>query len=575
MNNAANFVGTLSARFRGDPEFPYVSVMKLCVDCCEEKLPADEAALQFALLVKGDRALVSQFVKEFCVIPALVNLDEIECKRIQRLGQGDVDASKVYQASSSTSVQVQSRQVDENAIKVDSDSSVQVDENKVHDASSSCAQIASLAAQLAQACANLIDETKESELLIRLIVIRKILTASDDPPIDAIVCSGVLPRLLELVRSDSVALAIEATWCTSELLSGSVAQTAVIVDAGAVRALMSVLRRGANRNNDDAQCAAAAAVADLLDQACWALGNATGDVPVRDSMLRSVGGLLDAVAPLVGVAGKLDKTIAWLLSNLCRPPVHAWLGGALLSTCIARLAAAGHRDAFWALSFCTEDEAYAEHNMEALRVPIRACALAVVGAERACKPMVRALGNLCGADNDALTQLAVDEGAVPALCAALSNADSSCSVKKEAAWALSNIAAGTQIQVRALLAIDGVVELLGCMIADDDESDAVRKESAYALANVVENAPDADARQLAVVAIALLAGLLLEEWAPDALVLTALAAIEKLLALNVASALAIFDEANGIEALEELQDHENEQIYSKSIDLLIAYFGGE
>ena len=38
---------------------------------------------------------------------------------------------------------------------------------------------------------------------------------------------------------------------------------------------------------------------------------------------------------------------------------------------------------------------------------------------------------------------------------------------------------------------------------------------------------------------------------------------------------ALIDEAEGIEKLEKLQEHENEEVYHKAVKLLDTYFGGE
>ena len=91
---------------------------------------------------------------------------------------------------------------------------------------------------------------------------------------------------------------------------------------------------------------------------------------------------------------------------------------------------------------------------------------------------LRTMGNLCSG-YDELTQAVIDLGAVPAL----GNLLYAVETAKEAAWALSNVSAGTTGQIQAIVddarASEGLVRLL------DAELGAARREAAWAVSNAI------------------------------------------------------------------------------------------
>jgi hypothetical protein len=96
-------------------------------------------------------------------------------------------------------------------------------------------------------------------------------------------------------------------------------------------------------------------------------------------------------------------------------------------------------------------------------------------------PCVKTLGNgLSGSDDD--TDRLLEAGVLDTLLAILLS-DADGSVLKEAAWAVSNIAAGTEEQLQALLEKPGMVKQLVTIIRSDAYSAPVKKECAWALSN--------------------------------------------------------------------------------------------
>merc|ERR1712198_298277 len=102
---------------------------------------------------------------------------------------------------------------------------------------------------------------------------RKLLSSDRNPPIDALIMSGILPVLVGcLSTTDQPALQFESAWALTNIASGTSQQTQAVVAAGAVPLFLELL-------NSSHQ--------NVCEQAVWALGNIIGDGPVlRDFVIR-------------------------------------------------------------------------------------------------------------------------------------------------------------------------------------------------------------------------------------------------------------------------------------------------
>ena len=198
-------------------------------------------------------------------------------------------------------------------------------------------------------------------------------------------------------------------------------------------------------------------------------------------------------------------------------------------------------------------------------------------------PGIRAISSMMSGSDEA-TQHVLDHGILEMLPAVLQSAK--MQTRKEACWAMSNVAAGTPAQLDLLM--NTPLPALVIERFAKDEFD-VKKEAGWVVANAMHSyQSEPGARAAAIVArlveLGCIAPMVSMLEANDAtmqkLMLDAMtnmmAAGKELGASKGVNVFAVaMDEAEGIDALEKLQEHENEEVYSKAVHLLETYFGAE
>nr|XP_043615789.1 uncharacterized protein LOC122587688 [Erigeron canadensis] len=100
-----------------------------------------------------------------------------------------------------------------------------------------------------------------------------LLSIDDNPPIEQVVQSKTLDRLVEFLPSVDLSpkLQLQAAWSLTNIASGTTQQTQAVIDSGAIPILVKLFF---------------SATSDVYEQAVWALGNITGDSPqCRDHVL--------------------------------------------------------------------------------------------------------------------------------------------------------------------------------------------------------------------------------------------------------------------------------------------------
>jgi len=230
-------------------------------------------------------------------------------------------------------------------------------------------------------------------------------------------------------------------------------------------------------------------------------------------------------------------------------------------------------DACWALSYLTDgsnDRIQVVVDSGSVPNLVRMLASSEISIVT---PALRALGNVV-TGSDVQTASVIQSGGLPVICGLLSHAKAN--VIKEAAWTISNITAGPQEQIQAVLDNNCLPPLIEVLAHGDFKS---KKESAWAITNLTSGG--------SLEQIVLLCGSGVMKPFCDLLELndekTVCVVMDGL--MNILSTAAqqgeaeqicqMIEECDGLDKIENLQTHENEQVYKKALAIITTFFAEE
>mmetsp|Transcript_471 Transcript_471/g.554 ORF Transcript_471/g.554 Transcript_471/m.554 type:complete len:545 (-) Transcript_471:45-1679(-) len=410
-------------------------------------------------------------------------------------------------------------------------------------------------------------EGSAEELMVGVLGIRKMLSVNLSPPVKEVVDTGIIKYLVAiLMRVDAPVLQFEASWALTNIASS--AYTSSVADVpNAIENFVKLLLSFDPK---------------VREQSAWCLANIAGDCPAYRDQILKLGALSAMVMNMKEPAtNQMLATVVWAVSNLCRGKPQPDLQ--LIQEVIQPLFEVILKyqqindvqiDALWALSYISDgsDEriqsvlaggnSFLEHLKKVL----------LDGKQKLIAPALRILGNFAsGSENQ--TQAVVDAGILGAAPQVLDSENKN--VRKEMCWLISNITAGTQKQIGTFLKVPKLVEKV-VNYAKDAPWD-IRKEAIWAVSNACTGGTDSqvifmvnqDALESMVAAL---------DVGEYKIVVVALEAIHNMLTVSEREDQSydkLLHEIGGLDKIESLQSHGNDEVYNKTVEIIQQFFSDD
>ena len=479
----------------------------------------------------------------------------------------------------------------------------------------------------------LYDADVQENQLIGLVFFRHVLSAAEHPPIDEVLSLNngtILEHVVQLFgKTDNAILRFEAAWFITNVASGTTQHCVELMNTGACDLL---LKYAADQQSS----------IDLRDQCVWALGNIAADAhPFRQYCIeRNIVPILvsqytcsdtendantnstvqdDALVPEMSMSLlNLVRNTTWALSNICRPLNSQLDGqgdmiGVNFDDMIPALPALGAvirtsndvetvLSALWGMARLSQTDVtvssrlsiQTDENGGEMLEGVDAQLAMVLETEclmHAVKymsapnrqlriPAQRLVGNITAGDHPFFTEEVIRLQPFDALVEAMQ--DKNVSIRKEAVWILSNIAAGTPEQIQSLIDYNVMPHVCQKLLNDSHD---VKKEACWTLGNALCKCDDSQVRMIADTEVILGFTRILDKKSNDVqCTLVALEALERILrvvsnrqdqGIELERLIDVFHEQGTVEVLEQLQEHKSDEIYNLAMTIIEEYFSDD
>lgn len=366
---------------------------------------------------------------------------------------------------------------------------------------------------------------------------------------------------MNLLGAQNTRIRFEALWCLTNLASGDPEHVQALIDKGAVELFVALLTK------EDQE-------ANIKDQAVWALGNIAGDtLAYRNKVLSCF-----AYLPIIKMIDSLppDSNIVrnstWTLTNFLRGDelpaeeiqraIIPTLANILMITKVSAIMV----DAIWGLSYASDGGIPSNIMILGVEniVP-RLLELATHEQHKISLPAIRTIGNIATGPLEHIKPF-IDTGLIDILKSTLGNEEHL--LRKESAWTLSNLTC-ENVEIAGLIIQADIIGMLIYLIKSD--KDQVKQESLYCISHIAMLKNSEQVFHLVEQgAIEAISSMLNKSTGADALTIY-LKGLKAILEvgdeqcpveeMGISEWYLKLEDCEGVDKLEELQTHENLDIY--------------
>ena len=415
---------------------------------------------------------------------------------------------------------------------------------------------------------NLFRSQNIDEKFKGLIGLRKLLSIESTAPIQEIIDLNIVPELINLLDNPLYEFKYEATYCLCNIASGTPDQAKTIIIYGGIPKILNLL-----------DCS----IEEIKSQTIWLVSNLVSDSDkIRAALIENK--IFDKILTILSTTNNESyiNLSAWAISNFfkVKPVLNYDICKKAFNNIARAVLIYNKEDEDFITDVCfffsVVTHKYKEFNQEIIDTGLLQKIIKFLDTKKKniILTSLRIIGNIACTENANQTQKLIDLGVLEKLKYTLFNEN--ISIRRESAFILSNIAAGTQKQIEAVID-QNFFQILYKVFTNDNQK--VKKEAIIAIANMTNVEDEKYMKKIFEDNILMIILELLKK--EDAFYI--------LIGLEILVNIFIFSEKKGrkkefqnecekmgiSDVLEKLQMNENQMVYEKTLTILETYFETE